>query len=1617
MLCLFRQKGVGFLRKIIARLIIFIVIFTMMPFAEVTAESEISKVFDEGTYVKSLLGDSVVLTGYADTVFTNGEKSTYSEISADAYMEENVLMASTSVFSSVLGTQVAVSGDSITISGTVFTVGSTSYTADGNSLTLPKAPAKINGVIYLPVAEICRKVLGKDVYEDDRAFVVIADEEIVLEDAETANSCLEDSDFIWRYMQFDRPLGEEIISAKRASRPRILTTAERLGEVKGKLTEEPYKSWLSELTIKADEYVATPVTERVMQDSIRLLDACKKTADIMITMSVAYLVTDKTEYAERGILEMLNVCNNWSDWNINSQFLDSGFLAQGLGIAYDSLHGKMESDERAQIRAKTKELYFDFSKEMYIKESANIKRSYGTVNESSNWTAVCNSGILLTALAMADEGDSVTDPVCETLITNAIRALEHPMTGLEADGGWSEGLSYWAYTFNSLTNSIGALLNMTGNDYGFLSAKGYLETVNFPMYIQTPATGGYNYSEQGYNYWSYIAPSQGYYYALLTDNADLSKVWYDFKQKKNIAFEPTDILWYKSGGTNDVSYENEKYFRGVGVAQMRGDYEDEYASFVGISSGKNTAYGSHFDKGSFVFDALGERWAIDLGTDNYNISGGYFGENGFTLYKKRTEGHNCVVINPDSGPGQELNKSAKLEKYGYGRKSSFMILNLTDVYGTDVTTYKRGFKLDDNKTTLTVRDEISLSQDNSSIYWFMHTLADDVSINNEEKTAVITIDGKKLLVEFLIDGAELTLEERDTTNLDPSMVRDDENSREGITKLTLYGTASDDVAITAKFIPLWEAEPAEGVSGDSLSVWSADNRAKSRRMYFTDYSGDSVIYDTDSIPIRFYAEKGFESIEVYANKTKIAEMTEENDSNIYQAELVTENIPKSDIMLLKLVGKYPEGEFVKQIMPMVYKKTTENVLAQSNFNSLAGGELTASNVKTSAGLNYVLGDSVILTRSTGTEVYALCTEMEAGEKSFVQHSVNVDDGKAVTVSFDAKFSKKGLGSTLSFTGTDNVAYPEHVRIVGNNGLTPDEAKIGYGNWYKVSLFMNTEKNIGTVTIRNSNGKIVSRNDVELVGNGVKTVRLNYNASEDMLEEGTVEIDNFDVKQFEFGYADSNIEDSSFVIASDDGFYNGTIDSNNFYGDIPSLGIKPNRNPLRVSFLKFDLTDIKLNLKRGASIKNAYVRVYLKGGAQANETQLTEADLKLAMYRQSDDDWKEDGSILPQVVTYEKINTISETVTIPAGSGRTENADGSVCYPYYDFNITEALKSEADRVGDYYLSLEAGHRQWAGNSYYLFSKDAQTAKENGYEPKLYVSYNESKAVQIKDVSLYSQEYNRLGSMSVLANTLGDTTVKSTDISQGLKQALSDNNGTVSVKIMAESQTDSSAFLQIWGGSASQRPTIEICYKDGSNESFKATLNTYVRGGINSGTSYGSVHPYIQGTDTASNSTRFVFLKFDVSSALSKINNIESAQLSVTLKSASNAGFELGLYEIFDNNWDISSISMDNRPSYTKARTLSDEPKPGQNELSFKIKNVGIYGAESEVILAIYSISESGIYQLEKTQSIQKDIEKNAEVDMSFEFILPETKRYIAKIIVVDDYDSLKPLCNYYILQSN
>ena len=160
-------------------------------------------------------------------------------------------------------------------------------------------------------------------------------------------------------------------------------------------------------------------------------------------------------------------------------------------------------------------------------------------------------------------------------------------------------------------------------------------------------------------------------------------------------------------------------YQAAHLAFFRSAWNDKDAIYVGFKGGDNAANHAHLDLGTFVLDALGQRWAVDLGPDDYDLPG-YFGPERLTYERLKTSGQNTLLMD---GADQDPKAVAPLTSYRSSADGGFAIADLTAAYaGSGATRVHRGVSLRDNRTRVLIQDEVETSRA-VELAWTMHTQA------------------------------------------------------------------------------------------------------------------------------------------------------------------------------------------------------------------------------------------------------------------------------------------------------------------------------------------------------------------------------------------------------------------------------------------------------------------------------------------------------------------------------------------------------------------------------------------------------------------------------------------------------------------------------------------------------------------------------------------------------------------------------------------------------------------------------------------------------------------------------------------------------------------------------
>lgn len=491
---------------------------------------------------------------------------------------------------------------------------------------------------------------------------------------------------------------------------------------------------------EADRIITLPVNERI-KTGMRLLAVSRENLRRIFILSYAYRMTGQEKYLVRAEQEMLKAAS-FSDWN-PSHFLDVGEMTMALGVGYDWLYPALSEASRRTIREAIVEKGF--------------KPSYDTaynwfVDAEHNWNQVCNGGLAFGAIAVAE-----SEPEwAQKIIDRAIDKVRLPMRHYAPDGAYPEGPGYWGYgtLFNVLL--IGGLESTFGTDYGLSQMPGFMQTGTYEMQMVSPLIKHFNYMDNSYEPESSSAPF--WFYSKTQDPSVLCQqvsILQRDTAKKYLKDRvlPAMLIWGAGAPMEKAVAPQETFWAGRGntpVCVMRSGWGDPNARFVGVKLGSPSINHGHMDVGSFVFEADGVRWAIDLGSEDYNTTETRGVDlwnmaqqsQRWDVFRYNNRSHNTLTFNDKL---QRVNGSAQIIESDSATARRFVKTDLTPVYAEQVDKVERTISLVDNDYLL-IEDEITAGKNYTRMRWTLMTRATPKILS--DNTVMLEQDGKRCLLKI-----------------------------------------------------------------------------------------------------------------------------------------------------------------------------------------------------------------------------------------------------------------------------------------------------------------------------------------------------------------------------------------------------------------------------------------------------------------------------------------------------------------------------------------------------------------------------------------------------------------------------------------------------------------------------------------------------------------------------------------------------------------------------------------------------------------------------------------------------------------------------------------------------
>ncbi|MEW6304119.1 MAG: DUF4962 domain-containing protein [Verrucomicrobiota bacterium] len=595
------------------------------------------------------------------------------------------------------------------------------------------------------------------------------------------------------------PAAREILASLRKEHPRLLATPADFARLRQQVATDPQLiAWHKKLKTHAEGILEAPPSQYEIPDGLRLLHTSRRVLDRVSTLGLLYQLDRDERYVERAWRE-LEAAAAFKDWNPR-HFLDTAEMTHAFALGYDWFYEAWTPERRTILRTAMVEKALNLARDAYRGTG-----KYGWwVKARHNWNQVCNGGIGIGALALGDELPELAGEI----LRGALESLKLPLAEFAPDGAWNEGPGYWNYATSYNVAILAALDTALGTDFGLSDAPGFSETGTFPLYASGPTGRTFNYADASD---SPIRAPQLFWLARKFARSEYAA--FQARAATPAAF---DLLWYEPRGeTRLKQIPLDRYYQNVDVTFFRGSWEDKRTSFIGFKGGDNRANHSNLDLGSFVFEALGNRWAVDLGADNYNLPG-YFGKSRWNYYRMRAEGHNTLVINPGTAPDQEPAAAAPMVRFESKPDWAYAVADLTAAYKSQARKVTRGVGLIERRKMI-VQDEVRTDQP-SEVWWFMHTPA-QIAINRDGNAAILSQSKTWIRVELLSPpGATFTI--MDPKPLPSSPQPEAQARNDGIRKLAVHLSGVREAQLTVLLTPLRDGErPPDPPPVTPLAQW------------------------------------------------------------------------------------------------------------------------------------------------------------------------------------------------------------------------------------------------------------------------------------------------------------------------------------------------------------------------------------------------------------------------------------------------------------------------------------------------------------------------------------------------------------------------------------------------------------------------------------------------------------------------------------------------------------------------------------------------------------------------------------------------------------------------------
>lgn len=543
-----------------------------------------------------------------------------------------------------------------------------------------------------------------------------------------------------------------------AQHPRLLFTPNEEIQVKELIKQnQDVRKLAYYLKNRADSLATLTQIPYEMNRYGNMLYTSRAYVDRLGTLALVYRLYGEKKYLDAADQALQWVCN-FPDWDPN-HYLDTAEMTTAVAIAYDWLYKSLPASTRKLIK-----------NSIYRNAIARVLKEYekggpgSWAKRETNWNVVCNTGMVLGALAVAEDYPQEA----RTILENAARYMPNCLKHFAPDGVCYEGPSYWGYTASYLSLYLKAVTDNGGDKGKIGQLPGIENTALYYKRTLSPSGRVFNFAnahDEALNTPAFFLFSRLYSQAEVAEwyRKEIGKVIQGQQPLHQLFF--LSLPWYDNAQPNPQSSlpKLEVYHNTINdIIVLNGKRDVQGSIFLTAKGGEPMQAHQQMDCGTFVLESEGIRWTDDLGSDDYNLPGFWdYKPNGqrWKYFRNNNLSHNTISIDHQiqyaAGEAFVCEEKADIAQ-------PYAKLDMTSLYKDQAESVFRTFTLIDDQT-VEVTDEIKLTNAQSTVSWSVITKAD---VETDGKTAHLTLNGKHFYMQ-IISPTNATFTSRLAQNTSP----------------------------------------------------------------------------------------------------------------------------------------------------------------------------------------------------------------------------------------------------------------------------------------------------------------------------------------------------------------------------------------------------------------------------------------------------------------------------------------------------------------------------------------------------------------------------------------------------------------------------------------------------------------------------------------------------------------------------------------------------------------------------------------------------------------------------------------------------------------------------------